>query len=104
MYPYQNLWIFCNEEQPIGELKRDTMECVLADDFGKWHGKGISLFQSSFPVHSVYKFPYAGQYTFSFKQGMRDHELKGIQEIGLRVEKANQSAFPTGSIQTKEDK
>ena len=85
MYPYQNLWIFCNEEQPIGPLRRDTIECVLADEFGKWYGHGISLYQSSFPIHTQYKFPHAGQYTFSFRQGMRDDALKGIQEIGFSV-------------------
>lgn len=89
MYPYQNLWIFCNEEQPIGPLKRDTVECLLADEFGKWYGHGISLFQSSFPVRTNYTFPHKGMYTFSFRQGMRDDALKGIQEIGFRVEKAN---------------
>ena len=43
LYPYQNLWLFCSEEQPIGPLRRDTIECMLADEFGKWHGHGISL-------------------------------------------------------------
>ena len=89
MYPYQNLWLFCNEEQPIGPLKRDTIECTLADEFGKWYGHGISLFQSSFPIRTNYKFEHPGMYTFSFRQGMRDSTLRGIQEIGFRVEKAN---------------
>ena len=85
MYPYQNLWVFCSEELPIGPLKRDTIECMLADEFGKWYGDGISLFQSSFPIRSAYYFPVKGQYTFSFRQGMRNDHLPGIQEIGLRV-------------------
>lgn len=89
MYPYQNLWLFCSEEQPIGPLKRDTIECVLADEFGKWHGHGISLFQSSFPIRTNYKFEHSGMYTFSFRQGMRDSTLRGIQEIGFRLEKGN---------------
>ena len=38
--------------------------------------------------HSQYKFPHAGQYTFSFRQGMRDDALKGIQEIGFSVRPA----------------
>ena len=42
LYPYQNLWLFCSEEQPIGPLRRDTIECMLADEFGKWHGHGVS--------------------------------------------------------------
>lgn len=85
LYPYQNLWLFCNEERPIGSLQRDTIECILADEFGKWYGHGISLYQSSFPIRSQYRFPHVGQYTFSFRQGMRDDALKGIQEIGFTV-------------------
>lgn len=88
LYPYQNLWLFCQEEPPIGPMKRDTIECLLADAFGKWYGHGVSLFQSSFPLRSHYLFPHEGQYTFGFRQGMRSEQLKGIQEIGLRVEKA----------------
>jgi gliding motility-associated lipoprotein GldH len=88
LYPYQNLWIFYAEEPPAGVIWRDTMECMLADEFGRWRGKGISLFQSSFPIRTNYKFPVSGQYTFSFRQGMRNNTLRGIQEIGLRVEQA----------------
>lgn len=90
LYPYQNLWLFYNEELPIGPLVRDTIECLLADEYGKWYGHGISLHQSSFPVRTAYIFPHKGQYTFSFRQGMRNDILRGIQEIGLRVEKAKQ--------------
>ena len=85
LYPYQNLWLFCNEEPPIGSLKRDTVEYMLADDFGKWYGHGISLFLSTFPIRTNYYFPYPGQYTYSFQQGMRNEHLEGIQEIGLTI-------------------
>jgi gliding motility-associated lipoprotein GldH len=89
LYLYQNLWIFYSEEQPVGPLLRDTMECMLADEYGKWRGDGISLFQSGFQVRTNYMFPIKGQYTFSFRHGMRDDNLRGIQEIGLRIEQAN---------------
>ncbi len=88
IYPYQNLWLFYQIEQPIGPLVRDTIEFMLADEFGKWYGNGISLFQSSFPIRENHTFTREGQYTFSFRQGMRDNNLKGIQEIGFRVEPA----------------
>jgi gliding motility-associated lipoprotein GldH len=88
LYPYQNLWILLKEESPAGTMARDTMECMLADDFGKWLGSGISLFQTSFPIKTNYLFTDTGRYTFSFRQGMRSDTLKGIQEIGLRIEKA----------------
>ena len=89
MYPFQNLWLFLQEETPIGPLVRDTVECMLADDYGKWYGKGISLFQLSYPLKTAYYFPHSGQYTYSFRQGMRQDELPGIQEIGFRVELAD---------------
>lgn len=92
LYPYQNLWLFCSEEKTVGVLQKDTIECMLADEYGKWVGKGISLFQSSFPIRKNYYFPHKGQYTFSFKQGMRNDALPGIQEIGFRVEKASLSS------------
>ena len=92
MYPYQNLWLFCNEEPPIGNLQRDTVEYMLADDFGKWYGHGISLFLSTFPIRTNYYFPYPGQYTFSFRQGMRNDHLEGIQEIGLTITPSKVSA------------
>ncbi|MDR1937777.1 MAG: gliding motility lipoprotein GldH [Tannerellaceae bacterium] len=88
LYPYQNLWVFYSEEQPVGPVRQDTLECMLANEFGKWHGKGISLYQSGFPVRTDYRFPLKGQYTFGFRQGMRDDTLKGIHEIGLRIERA----------------
>lgn len=84
-YPYQNLWLFVNEEPPVGSLQKDTIECMLADEYGKWFGHGISLYESSFPIRECYYFPYAGQYTFSFRQGMRDSILPGIQEIGICI-------------------
>lgn len=85
LYPYQNLWVFWQEEQPGNILVRDTLECMLADDFGKWYGKGVSLFESSFPLRTAYHFPDTGSYTFSFRQGMRTEQLKGIQEIGVKI-------------------
>ena len=85
LYPYQNLWLFCSKELPIGPLQKDTVEFMLADDYGKWLGRGISLFQTCIPIHKNYTFPSKGQYTFSFRQGMRNDALPGIQEIGFRV-------------------
>lgn len=89
LYPYKNLWVKSTFDQPIGPLQQDTIECILANEYGKWKGRGISLFQSSFFIRKNYTFSYAGLYTLSFKQMMRDESLKGIQEIGLRITQTN---------------
>lgn len=85
-YPYQNIWIFY-EEQQAETAVRDTIEYMLADDFGKWKGNGITLFQSRIPLRNHYFFPDTGSYTISVQQGMRDNRLKGIEDIGLYVRK-----------------
>ena len=87
-YPYQNLWMFCNELQPSGISAKDTLEYMLADDFGKWTGNGITLFQSLIPLKSSYNFPDTGKYTISIRHGMRDDVLRGIENIGLIIEKS----------------
>lgn len=91
LYPFQNLWLFALEEQPSGGFRRDTIECMLADDYGKWLGTGISLYQSSFPLHSQYHFKEEGTYTLGFRQGMRNDRLPGIQNIGLRISKVTRT-------------
>ena len=89
LYPYQNLWLFYTEEQPERLVLRDTIECMLADDYGKWIGSGISIYHLKIPIRTQYKFPQKGQYTFKIRQGMRDDRLKGIEQIGVRLEKNN---------------
>jgi len=88
MYPYQNLWMLCDELQPSGVSVKDTLEYMLADDFGKWKGNGISLYQNRILLKSNYHFPDTGKYTISIRHGMRDDELKGIENVGIVIEKS----------------
>ena len=87
LYPYQNLWLFCAIETSEGPVLRDTIECLLADDYGKWIGTGISIYHLNIPIRTDYTFPQKGQYTFVIRQGMRDEQLKGIEQIGVQIEK-----------------
>ena len=86
-YPYRNLWLFCSEESPVGLLRRDTIECTLADHLGRWTGRGFSIRESGFPILKQYYFPIKGQYTFGIRHGMLVDEISGIREIGLRLER-----------------
>lgn len=86
IYPYQNIWMLSRERQPSGHSVTDTIEYILADDFGKWHGNGITLFQNQITLRSKYHFPDTGKYTISVRHGMRDDQLKGIEDIGLFIE------------------
>ena len=89
-YPYQNLYLFVYSVTPAGKVDGDTLNCILANNQGRWEGKGIGA-TSTLPIMYMpaVKFPQQGVYTFRIMQGMREDILEGISDIGLRVEKRN---------------
>lgn len=87
-YQTQNLWLFVSYQAPDKSIKKDTLECYLADNKGKWLGSG---FGSMYDMPVLYiknmKFAKAGNYKFCIKHGMRDSSLVGINDIGLEIQK-----------------
>lgn len=87
-YSYRNLYIFLTTTSPTGQWIRDTVDCILADDRGKWYGSGWGDIHE---LRVLYKqnirFPVSGYYSFEFEQAMRTEHLKDIYDIGLRIEK-----------------
>jgi len=86
-YPFSNIWLFVDYKLPNGKSRTDTVTADLADIYGKWYGKGMSLYNFSIPYETTVLFPDTGIYTYSIRQGMRDDPLKGISDIGLKVSK-----------------
>lgn len=87
-YRYSNVYFFLETQFPNGNITRDTLECVVADPYGKWLGSGYGkLKQNLIVLNPSIKFPLKGQYTFDIQQAMRDEVLEGITDIGLRVER-----------------
>jgi len=85
-YRYQNLWLFVNSFSPDFIEFKDSLECVLADNHGKWIGKGSgSLRELPVSYAEQIKFPKLGVYRFELIQGMREDTLVGIHDIGLRI-------------------
>lgn len=90
-YPYQNLFLFVSSYSPDNICVSDTLNCILSDELGRWYGKGIGSI-SNLPIlyMSDIKFPKPGIYKFQIRHGMRETILKGMNDIGLRVEKIDQ--------------
>lgn len=87
-YPYQNLWLFLKKTAPDKVLTKDSIECYLADNRGKWLGSGIgSIMEMPVLYEQNVKFAQKGIYNYFIVQGMRDSLLAGINDIGIRVEK-----------------
>ncbi|MDR3652555.1 MAG: gliding motility lipoprotein GldH [Paludibacter sp.] len=87
-YPYQNLWLFLNKTTPDSIQTKDSIECYLADQRGKWLGSGIgSIMEMPILYQQKVHFKSIGIYHYKIVHGMRDSVLTGINDIGMRVEK-----------------
>ena len=87
-YQYSNLYLFIHTANTVGKKAQDTIELQLADYTGKWRGSGSgSIKFNRFLIQKGVKFRHKGRYTFEIEQAMRVKELKGIVDVGLRIEK-----------------
>jgi len=90
MYPKSNLFLFIKTTSPTGLFVCDTLECILADEKGKWLGKGLGdIWDNQIPFKKNVRFPNSGIYAFELEQAMRIPDLPFIMDVGLRVEKVN---------------
>ena len=88
-YPYSNLFLFIKTTFPSGKMSNDTLECVLANENGKWLGSGLGdIYDNQIPFKRNVRFPEAGKYTFELQHAMRLDTLPLIMDVGLRIEKA----------------
>jgi gliding motility-associated lipoprotein GldH len=89
-YSFSNLWLFIQITEPGGRVEKDTFEVVLADLSGRWLGDGFGGLKTR---QAIYRrnvtFPSSGDLVISIGHGMRDELLKGIHDVGFRVEKAS---------------
>jgi gliding motility-associated lipoprotein GldH len=87
-YPYRNIFLFVSTTSPAGKTITDTLQYMLADETGKWLGKGIGdVHELRLPFKASVYFPLKGIYTFTIRHGMRSETLKGVYDFGLRIEK-----------------
>jgi gliding motility-associated lipoprotein GldH len=91
-YPFRNIWLFVTTTSPDGEkILTDTLEYNLADEKGNWYGKGFGdIHELNLPYRTNVFFPVKGKYLFKIQHGMREVDLKGIYDIGLRIERFQQ--------------
>lgn len=87
-YPFRNIYLFVTTTSPNGKVITDTLQYNLADEKGKWYGKGLGdIHELNLPYKSNVFFPVKGIYQFKFQHGMRVENLNGVYDIGVRVEK-----------------
>jgi len=86
-YSKRNLWLLVNIKYPDGRLDRDTVEFYLADEYGRWKGKGIGdLYDSQFLYKKNVSFSAVGEYSVFISHRMKKNKLKGILDVGIQLE------------------
>ncbi|GAB4451986.1 MAG: gliding motility lipoprotein GldH [Bacteroidales bacterium] len=87
-YSRRNLYLFITVISPKGDEIKDTVNCILADEKGKWYGKSNlgDLYFNKFLYKPNVRFPYAGTYTFKLEQAMRTEIMNNIEDVGIRIE------------------
>jgi gliding motility-associated lipoprotein GldH len=88
-FEFSNLYLFVTAHSPNGNSIRDTVEITLADERGKWLGKGAASVYTTYCLYrNNIRFPLHGIYTFDIEQAMWIKDLKNVNDVGLRIEKA----------------
>jgi gliding motility-associated lipoprotein GldH len=88
-YEWMNLFLFMKTYYPDKSYSRDTLECFLADESGRWFGKGGASIKYHEMLYKKYvKFPQEGHYTFEFTQGMRTKSLRNVMDLGIKLVKS----------------
>lgn len=94
-YPFNNIFLIVSVEAPGGLTKVDTLQYQMAEADGKLMGEGFSdVKESKLFYKEKFKFSAIGDYKIGIQQAVRqsgkvagEKELKGITEVGFRIEK-----------------
>lgn len=85
-YMWSNIYLFSDLTFPNGKVRRDTVEVLLADEYGYWvgHNSGTIVTTSAkFMEHR--KFPLSGNYKITITHGMREPILEEVTDVGIKV-------------------
>lgn len=87
-YPYADFYLVIRQNMADSlSWQTDTIHMQLADSLGKWKGKGWgNYYQNECYVKNIKLPPHPFQATIRASQGMKDNKLKGISDVGFRIE------------------
>lgn len=85
-YAYKTLWLLIDHNLQDTIITRDTLECLLTDEMGKWKGSGNGpVRQISLQYKSEINLDTTKHKQICVRHAMQDFQLKGIERIGLKI-------------------
>jgi len=96
-YAFSNLFLITELVFPNGKKVIDTLEYEMTDASGQFLGKGLTeIKENKLFYKEQVVFPMPGKYAVTIRQSMRKSGaikgielLKGITDVGFRIEKVN---------------
>jgi gliding motility-associated lipoprotein GldH len=93
-YPFSNIFLIVSMENPVGEIRKDTLEYLMANPDGTLLGSGFSDFKESKLFYKErLRFSKSGTYKIGIQHAVRslgkisgEENLKGIRDVGFRIE------------------
>ena len=94
-YEMANLWCFISAHSQDVQLFKDTLNMKIANTDGRWIGKGDNIKQLE-QIIRIHPFSLPkGEVIFKIEQGMRIDDMKGIKNVGIKIEKAEKQDLGT---------
>lgn len=88
-YKYSNIYFFITLEKPTGIQETDTLQYRMANSDGNWTGKGMGNVKENLLLYRENEnFTDTGMYKIHIQHGMRANQLKGLEDLGLIIQKA----------------
>lgn len=95
-YPFSNLYLITEFEDPQENKITDTLEYEMAKPDGTWLGTGSSIKENKLWFKEKIRFKNIGTHNISVKHAMRKNgnelgveHLEGITDVGFRIEKTD---------------
>ena len=94
-YVFSNLFLIANFQSPDNNETVDTLAYEMAKPSGEWLGSGFSTKENKLYFKDNFHFKQNGEHVITLSHAMRKNgsvlgveDLKGITEVGFRIEKA----------------
>lgn len=90
-YDYQNMWILMHTTKPTGVSSTDTINLQVIDSKGKWLGKKSG---SNYTFTGIFaynhRFEHVGKHVIRMEHAVMNPELRGVLDMTLMVEHADE--------------